>query len=224
MARLSLAAAGESALGDPSVVPQLALAYLVERAVGSNGSLGGRDMGEVMTALQGQDPIRQILDLRLRAGPYGDLFGARPDGLSLGVLSENPHGVDFGPLEPRLPNGLRTKSGMVELAPAEIVGEVSRLRETLDRLPVDMVLIGRRQLRSNNSWMHNFPTMMRGSNRCTLLVNPEDARRFGLAEGDEASVTSRVGTIKAPVEISDEVMPGVASLPHGWVTESRACA
>ncbi len=94
--------------------------------------------------------------------------------------------------------------------------DVQRLRARLDTPTGELVLIGRRQLRSNNSWMHNVPTMMKGSNKCTLIVHPDDAARLGLAEGSNARVRSRVGEVEVPVELSDEMMPGVVSLPHGW--------
>jgi anaerobic selenocysteine-containing dehydrogenase len=188
----------------------------VNEAIAS-GVLAGRDADDVMRALGGRGPIEQILDFRLRTGPYGDLFGQKPDGLSLTTLEQNTHGLDFGPLVPRLPNLLRTTSGKVELAPPEIAADVPRLRAALeDRVSNGMVLIGRRQLRSNNSWMHNVSTLTRGSNKCTLIVNPADATRIGLQEGSTARIRSRVGEVEAPVEISDEMMPGVASLPHGW--------
>jgi anaerobic selenocysteine-containing dehydrogenase len=169
-----------------------------------------------MEALQGRGPIEQIVDFRLRSGPYGDGFGDNAEGLTLAVLEENPHGVDLGPLQPRIPNVLRTASGKIELAPDEIVADVPRLRSALAKPTEEMVLIGRRQLRSNNSWMHNIPTMMRGSNRCTLLVHPDDASRIGLVTGAAARIRSRVGEIEAAIEVTDEVMPGVVSLPHGW--------
>jgi len=111
---------------------------------------------------------------------------------------------------------LRTASGKVELAPPEIVHDIPRLQGRLADAAPEFVLIGRRQLRSNNSWMHNVPAMMRGSNRCTLLVNPADATRLGLESGGSARVSSRVGEIEVPIEISDEVMEGVVSMPHGW--------
>jgi anaerobic selenocysteine-containing dehydrogenase len=116
-----------------------------------------------------------------------------------------------------LPNLLRTISGKVELAPAEIAADVPRLRAAMDeRASNGMVLIGRRQLSSNNSWMHNVQTLTRGSNKCTLIVNPEDAKELGLKDGAGARIRSRVGEVEAPVQISDEMMRGVASLPHGW--------
>ena len=217
LARLALVLAGQGPAGDPSAVPEMGLAYLVERAVGPNGSLAGQQAEIVMKELEARrDPILRILDFRLRSGPYGDRFGEDPGGLSLDVLEDNPHGVDLGPLTSRLPNALRTASGKVELAPQEIVDDIPRLQGRLADAAPELVLIGRRQLRSNNSWMHNVPAMMRGSNRCTLLVNPVDATRLGLESGGSARVSSRVGEIEAPIEISDEVMEGVVSLPHGW--------
>jgi anaerobic selenocysteine-containing dehydrogenase len=152
----------------------------------------------------------------LRTGPYGDHFGATPGGLGLATLEAHPHGLDLGALTPRLPEVLRTPSGRLELAPAAIIADVPRLRAALTRGAEPMVLIGRRQLRSNNSWMHNVEPLVRGRERCTLLINPDDAERLGLADGALASVRSPTGTIELPVEISDAIMPGVVSIPHGW--------
>jgi anaerobic selenocysteine-containing dehydrogenase len=152
----------------------------------------------------------------LRCGPYGDGFGSNPDGLSLDMLEANPHGVDLGPLEPRIPEVLRTPSGTVELAPAKITADIPRLIDSLERHDDQVVLIGRRHLRSNNSWMHNLPRLVSGPERCTLLVHPTDADAFGLTDGGDAKVSSRVGSVTAPVEVTDAIMPGVVSLPHGW--------
>jgi anaerobic selenocysteine-containing dehydrogenase len=128
-----------------------------------------------------------------------------------------PHGIDLGPLQPRLPEVLRTPSGMVELAPPAIVADVPRLRAALERSSHgDMVLIGRRQLRSNNSWMHNLDMLVRGPARCTLHLHPDDAARIGLADGEDARVRSAAGEVIAPVEVTDAIMPGVVSIPHGW--------
>jgi anaerobic selenocysteine-containing dehydrogenase len=152
-----------------------------------------------------------MLDFMLRAGPYP---------LTLDTLLEHPHGVDLGPLEPRLPEVLRTPSGMVELAPEPLVADVERLRASLagaaDGDAGALVLIGRRHLRSNNSWMHNIGTLVKGKARCTLQVNPADAARIGLKDGSTARVSSRTGTLVAPIEVTDAVAPGVVSLPHGW--------
>ncbi|HEU4410374.1 MAG TPA: molybdopterin oxidoreductase family protein, partial [Polyangiaceae bacterium] len=140
-----------------------------------------------------------------------------PGGLTLARLEAEEHGLDLGPLVPRLDEVLATPSGLVELAPAPIVDDLARLdREEASLREGGLVLIGRRHLRSNNSWMHNLPALVKGPERCTLLVHPGDAARLGLAAGSPARVRSRVGSVVARVELSDELMPGVVSLPHGW--------
>ena len=118
----------------------------------------------------------------------------------------------------RLPDALRTPSGKIELAPAEIVADIPRLEAELGESHVNgqMVLIGRRQLRSNNSWMHNLPALVKGKDRCTVQVHPDDAERLGLADGGSARVSSSSGELVVPVEVTDEIMPGVVSIPHGW--------
>jgi anaerobic selenocysteine-containing dehydrogenase len=216
LSRLALIFSGQSASNDPTVVLQMTLAYLVQRATAPDGPLAGHDPAEVFRELEGRAPVEQILDFRLRSGPYGDRFGRYPGGLSLKVLEANPHGVDLGPLTPRLPQALRTESGKVELAPSEIAADMARLERSIDRPAERMVMIGRRQLRSNNSWMHNIPTMVGGSNRCTLLVHSDDAHLLGLVDGALARIRSSVGEVEVPVAVTDEMMPGVVSLPHGW--------
>jgi anaerobic selenocysteine-containing dehydrogenase len=155
----------------------------------------------------------------LRSGPYGDGFGTRSEGprLSLAVLEAAPHGVDLGPLKPRLPAALRTPSGKIELAPEPLVADVARLRASLEE-PRNggLLLVGRRHLRSNNSWMHNLPVLVKGKPRCTLQVHPDDARRLELLDGEPAELRSRTGAVVAEVEVTDAIMPGVVSLPHGW--------
>src|SRR5262249_54565184 len=150
-------------------------------------------------------------------GPYGDGFGAEPSGLSLAVLETAPHGVDLGPLQPRVPEVLRTPSGKVELAPEPIVADVARLRSSLTRgRNGELVLVGRRDLRSNNSWMHNLDILVKGKERCTLQVHPGDAARLGLVDGGSACVRSRRGEVTVTVEVTEGIMPGVVSIPHGW--------
>jgi anaerobic selenocysteine-containing dehydrogenase len=150
----------------------------------------------------------RVLDLMLRHGPYE---------LTLADLEESPHGVDLGPMKPRIPEVLRTPSGKIELAPEQIAADVERLRGSLDRhRNGGMVLIGRRQLRSNNSWMHNLAPLVKGKEACTMHVHPDDAERLGLEDGGLAHVSSRAGEIDAPVEVTDAIMPGVISIPHGW--------
>ncbi|RMH81824.1 MAG: molybdopterin oxidoreductase family protein [Actinomyces sp.] len=217
LAKLAAIAAGLGPDADPALVHDQILRSLVEAEVANEHSpIAGRDPDEILAAVDGDTPADRVLDVLVRTGPYGDGFGARPDGLSLAVLAAHPHGVDLGPLEPRLPGRLRTPSGVIEVLADPFVTELARLAQRLDHEPPPLVLIGRRQLRSNNSWMHNLEVLVRGSNRCTLQVNPADAERLGLVDGGDAEVRSRVGAVRAPVEITDDVPPGVVSLPHGW--------
>jgi anaerobic selenocysteine-containing dehydrogenase len=161
---------------------------------------------------------RRMLDLGLRFGPYGS--GLRPfaSGLTLRRLEKNPHGLDLGPLEPCLPERLRTRERRIELAPQPFVDDVPRLRRELEQDPasVSLFLIGRRQIRSNNSWMHNYQRLVGGKERCTLLMRPDDAFNLGLDDAERVVVVSRTGRIEAKLELSDEMMRGVVSLPHGW--------
>ena len=165
---------------------------------------------------------RRLLDLGLRTGPYGAGVSGLGRGLTLRSLRRHPHGLDLGPLEPSLPDRLRTKDRRIRLAPDELVADLPRLRARLESSATvrsngrDLRLIGRRHLRSNNSWMHNLPRLVRGRDRCLLLMHPADAAERGLSQGQRVAVTSRAGTVEAPLAISDEMMPGVVSLPHGW--------
>jgi anaerobic selenocysteine-containing dehydrogenase len=152
----------------------------------------------------------------LRAGPHGDRFDDDGDGLSLAKLEAAEHGVDLGPLASRLPAMLATESRAIELAPDLLVADVERLRSGLHERRIGFVLIGRRHLRSNNSWFHNLPALAKGRERCTLLVHPDDAQALGLAAGSHARVRSRVGAVEVAVEIDDAMMRGVVSLPHGF--------
>lgn len=161
---------------------------------------------------------RRLLDVALRAGPQGGGF-AFWRGLTLDRLAATEHGLDLGPLESVLPARLQTRDRRIQAAPPAVVEDVVRLEALLEaRMPegYDLRLIGRRHLRSNNSWMHNTPRLMKGRPRCTLLVHPVDATARGLSDGSLAEIRSRVGAVVAPVEVSDTVMPGVVSLPHGF--------
>jgi anaerobic selenocysteine-containing dehydrogenase len=218
LARLALILGGQGAKADPASVDDLLVRRQVETAVGNERSpLFGRDPEALISALGERPGPERILDFALRSGPYGEGFGANPDGLSLELLEAHPHGVDYGPLEPRIPEILSTPSAKIELAPDPIVQDLARLRVALGRTRNgQLLLVGRRTVRSNNSWMHNLPTLVSGRDRCTLQVHPDDAGRLGLADGAKARVVSRVGDIVAPVEVTEDVMPGVVSLPHGW--------
>jgi anaerobic selenocysteine-containing dehydrogenase len=161
----------------------------------------------ILATVAGSTGPARLLDLALRAGPYR---------LSLAQLEAAPDGVDLGPLAPRVPELLRTPSGQIELAPAMLVDDLGRARADLARPAPDLVLVGRRQLRSNNSWMHNLPTLAKGPFRCTALVSPPDAARLGLSDGGRARIANGTRAIEVVVEVSADIMPGVVSLPHGW--------
>ena len=219
--RLAAILAGQGANADPHLVDELTLTTLVQREAATPGSpVEGRDVDEILDALKPRRGPERMLDFMLRSGPYGDGFGAS-DGLSLAVLEAQPHGVDLGPLQPRIPEVLRTPTGKIELAPPSIVEDVERLRRALEQDGAaknngQAVLIGRRDLRSNNSWMHNLHVLTKGKERCTLHIHPDHAARLSLQDGETARVTSRAGMVEIPVEVTDAIMPGVVSIPHGW--------
>ncbi|MBC7840758.1 MAG: molybdopterin-dependent oxidoreductase [Gemmatimonadaceae bacterium] len=162
---------------------------------------------------------RGMVDIALRQGPYGSGLSPVGTGLRMKTLDDNPHGVDLGALQPALPDRLRTADRRLQLAPAMFLADVTRLEATLERAEPatgELSLIGRRALRSNNSWMHNSERLMRGRNRCTLQMHPHDADARGVDDGEDVRITSRTGSVVVPVEVTNAVMPGVVSLPHGW--------
>ncbi|MFD9630620.1 molybdopterin oxidoreductase family protein [Streptomyces violascens] len=215
-ARLVLAASGMHG-AEPAAVDAMVVDSALAKAVADPHSpVHGQDAKELAARLTGAGGPERRLDLMLRLGPYGDGFGADPDGLTLDRVLAHPHGIDLGPLRPRLPQVLRTRSGRIELLPAPIAADLPRLRAALGERPASLVLVGRRHLRSNNSWLHNIPALNGGSNRCTLQIHPEDAARLGLADGTDVRITADGGEVEAPVEITDSVRIGVVSLPHGW--------
>ena len=216
--RLAGIIAGQGPNGDVGAFDDMVIQTLIQREVGIDGSrVEGREPAELLEALEPRRGPERVLDFLIRTGPYGDGFGSDPEGLTLELLEESPHGIDLGPLSPRLPEMLRTPSGKVELAPEPIVADLERLRAALAReRNGGMVLIGRRQLRSNNSWMHNLPALVKGKDRCTLHIHPDDAVRLGLGDGEQALVRSAAGSVEAPIEVTEDIMPGVVSIPHGW--------
>jgi anaerobic selenocysteine-containing dehydrogenase len=191
---------------------------LVGSAVANPASpVAGRVPEKIFAATSGDRGPERMLDFLVRTGPYGDGYGAVPDGLTLERLEQSPHGIDLGPLRPRLPEALCTPSGLVELAPEPLLADVDRLRSALSRRANGgFALIGRRDVRSNNSWMHNIDVLVKGKERCTLQINTTDAARIGVGAGGQVKVSSPAGMLVVPVEISDDIMPGVVSLPHGW--------
>ncbi|MFI0152121.1 molybdopterin oxidoreductase family protein [Streptomyces lydicus] len=215
-ARLILCLGGQDG-ADPALVDAMVIDTVLGKAVADPHSpVHGRQPDGLAAQLTGRDGAERRLDMMLRLGPYGEGFGADPEGLSLARLLDHPHGIDLGPLTPRIPALLRTPSGAVELCPAPIAAEAERLRGRLGAVPDGLLLVGRRHLRSNNSWLHNVPALMGGSNRCTVQVHPEDAARLGLTDGEPARLKGDGGEVEVPVEITDTVRPGVVSLPHGW--------
>ena len=181
----------------------------------------------------------RLLDLGLRFGPYGDKFNPFSKGLNLRKLKEAVHGIDLGPLQPCLPQRLCTADKRIQLAPDVFIQDIERLRDkkrtwerghparnSHDSAPVaapadpesngHLLLIGRRHLRSNNSWLHNSERMVKGKPRCTMLMHSIDAEHRGLEQGQRVVVRSRAGSIEIAIEICEEIMPGVVSIPHGW--------
>ncbi|WP_432184625.1 molybdopterin-dependent oxidoreductase [Streptomyces tendae] len=216
LARLTLAVTGAHG-ADPAAVDAGVIEQTLAKSVREPHSpVHGRDPGALAAQLTGENGPERRLDLMLRLGPYGDGFGARPDGLTLERLLAHPHGIDLGPLRPRLPQPLKTRSGKVELLPGPIAADLPRLVRARAERPAGLVLVGRRHLRSNNSWMHNIPALTGGSNRCTLHVNPEDAERLGVRGAQPVRVQGPGGAVTVPAEVTDAVRPGVVSLPHGW--------
>ncbi len=171
--------------------------------------------GIVMKAVAQRKGPERLLDLGLRAGPYGDNFGLKFGGLNLDKVMAAKDGVDLGPLTSRIPEVLRTPSGKIELAPPILLEDLKRPASDLSQPVPDLVVIGRRQLHTNNSWMHNLPVLAK-STHCTALINPADAHRLRLSNGDKARILRDGRAIEVEVELSDEMMPGVISLPHGW--------
>jgi anaerobic selenocysteine-containing dehydrogenase len=172
--------------------------------------------GPTLRAQYDEGGPERLLDFTLRTGPFGDRYGERPDGVNLDRVKAAPNGIDLGPNVSRLADVLQTKSGRVVLAPPYITDDLPRLAARLDRAPEDLVLISRRHLRSNNSWMHNVNVLVKGKDRCTLLIHPHDAQRFGLSDGVPARVSSDAGSVVVATELTDAIKPGVVSLPHGW--------
>ena len=169
-------------------------------------------------AAQKAGPER-VLDLGLRLGPYGKRFNPLGTGLSLKTLRKNPAGIDLGPLQSSFPERIPEQHGRaIDLAPELFVEDLDRLNARYSGAAEDgkLLLIGRRHLRSNNSWMHNAARLMKGKERCTLMIHPDDAERIGVKSGDVVTITSRVGEVRAPAEVTSDMMVGVVSLPHGF--------
>ncbi|MGQ0845752.1 MAG: molybdopterin-dependent oxidoreductase [Sporichthyaceae bacterium] len=217
LARLAAIAGGEDT---PEALERIGAALvhgLLAKAVAAPASpVFGRDPAELAALVTGEDDLERHLDVTVRLGPFGDGFGTDPDGITLAMLKAHPEGVDRGPMQPRLAEAIAHADGRVALCPPAVRSQVEALAAALARPWPEFVLIGRRSLRSNNSWMHNLPNLVGGPPRCTLLVNVDDADRLGFAGGQRIRLTSAVGSVVVPVETTDDIRPGVVSLPHGF--------
>ena len=203
---------------DTTTVEDMDNEYFHEEA---RRQLGSRTEAVLQATQKLRGPDR-LLELALRNGPYGDGFGQVPEGLTLARVqaAADTGGVDLGPLTPRVPELLRTPSGCIELAPNQLLQDLQRCQADIERPAAPLVVIGRRDARSNNSWMHNLPVLAKGPMRCTALMHPEDAKRMGLQDGAMARMSSHTShgsrSIEVQVQYSAEMMPGVVSVPHGW--------
>ena len=164
---------------------------------------------------------RQLLNLGLMIGPYGKLSHPKRwfSGLSLKKVIESKHGISFGELKPEIPQVLNTASNKIELAPKAFMEGLAALRIDNDEhllKPGEFLYIGRRHLRNNNSWMNNVETLMTGKNRCTVMMHTDDAEKLSITDGEEVLVTSNTGSIKIRAELTDNIMTGVVSIPHGY--------
>ncbi|UMB68763.1 molybdopterin-dependent oxidoreductase [Mycobacterium paraterrae] len=215
LSRIALILYGLPPDGDVALVDDQVIATtLTKETADPDSPVAGRAVDELTAMLIEGPGYERRLDMMLRLGPYGDAFGANPGGLTLERLKATPHGIDLGPLQPRIPEVLRTPTGRIELAPQPLIADVERLRDSVGRNDDRFILIGRRHLRSNNSWMHNLPALSGGTNRCTLQIHPDDAADLGLT--DIAIIKGPGGELVAPVEVTDGIRRGVVSLPHGW--------
>jgi anaerobic selenocysteine-containing dehydrogenase len=186
------------------------------RLLGLRGGWLGEKASRLLLKL-GRLGSERMIDFLLRTGPRGDHFLPWSDGLNLEKVRAAPHGIDLGPLVPMRHERVRTPHGLVELAPAMLLSDAERVDAWLSaRARGELLLIGRRHLRSNNSWMHNVQSLVKGPDRATLMMHQDDARRLGLSSAAEVTLTSRRGTVTAKLAVTEDMMPGVVSLPHGF--------
>jgi anaerobic selenocysteine-containing dehydrogenase len=215
------------------------LAELTRRLRAKGESLGQRLPRELREAVTRHLGLEGTLDWMLKTGRYGEPYAGRlrllaalpgfdrlrallaapdrrPLGLNLQRLLEQPNGIDLGPLETALPRRIASPGGRIDLSPPLFVADLERAAQALAQPPPALALIGRRHVRSNNSWLHNSQRLVKGKPRCTLMIHPDDAGARGVADGALARVTSRVGSVTVAVEVTPDIQPGVVSLPHGW--------
>ncbi len=179
-------------------------------------------IGAALAELSGEEyrplPDPEVLvDMAVKNGPYREP-GEHGPGLSVEVLKQHPHGIDLGPLQPNLPERLNTDNKQIICAPEPVLEDLPRVRADLftGKTDDELLLIGRRHVRSNNSWMHNSHRLVKGKSRCTLMMHPSDAEKRGLGDGSMVEVATEVGAVSIALELSEDVAPGVVCMPHGW--------
>lgn len=203
----------------PAQVDDLVAYTVAARACEDSASRAhGREPEEILSAVHPRTGVERILDLRIRSGPYGDGFGSYPEGLTLQHLQDEPHGIDLGPLQPRLPEVLRTPSGLIDIAPASLLKALAEAADLLAHPAptARFILVGRRHLRSNNSWMKDLPTLTGGSNVPTAMIHPVDAQALGIEDGQDVVVSSSTGSITVAASVRHDVLTGCVCIPHGW--------
>ena len=210
---------GARLTGAPSweIVDDMMVKGMLGMMVGPDSGCPDVTPDEAYAMLQDEHGPLRLIECMIRVGPYGDGFGTRPGGLDLEKLRAADHGIDLGPLQPdRLPEVM--PHDRIDLCPEYITNDLARLEAGFEERSRDdrLVLVGRRQIRNMNSWLHNLPVLAKGPNRCTLMIHPDDANRLGVEPGGVARVASRVGAIEVECQVTDEMMPGVVSLPHGY--------
>ncbi len=220
MYRLALIMSGQDDTITPADLDDMIIAGRVKSAIAATPELEGRAEADILSELAPRKGPERVIDLELRTGPFGDKFGAIPDGLNLTRLADNPGGIDLGALAPRLPEVLRTPNGTINLLPQEIAEDLPRVAESLDTMKkgsgTALLMIGRRNVRTNNSWMHNLPVLAKGRFKGALEIHPEDATPRGLESGSVAIISNDRGKVEVEVDVTDDVAPGVVCLPHGF--------
>ena len=203
---------------EPAALEEQALQGMIAQTLGADGELAARlSVAECFDAVAIHEGPARFIDLLIRTGPFGDRFGARPDGLTLSRLQEMPHGIDLGPMVPRLRKAIVTPGRKIRLVPSLMKKGMASLQDELKSKvsPSTLLLVGRRHLRSNNSWMHNVAALAKGPDRSFLEIHPDDAHARQIADGAAVHISSRKGAIQVTARITDSVKPGVITLPHG---------
>ncbi len=201
----------------PAAFDALVLKQLATPALAASRFRDTLTVDELVAAVGKEPGVERVVDALLRVGPYGDGCGREPGGLTLAQVKAAEHGLDLGALAPQLPGAVVTASGKVELAPPRMLADLPRLDAFLARVAdAPLRLVNRRDARSMNSWLHNVAALAKGRERCTLQIHPRDAARRGIADGARVRLVGPVGAVEVPAELTDAVMPGVVSLPHGF--------